>query len=295
MSSSGAKSCPTACNLCGNDGFRHLFDETCKSGYTCSVVRCEKCRLVFTNPVPNEDFLLKLYSHESYKRNTVSGIYCLDEKINSVDHRYVLKHLKRLCNGKRLLDVGCGIGSFVRSALDVGWDAYGVEPSPYVGELARATLGNCISVGFLKTLDFEKESFDAITLWYVLEHVTDPTDFLRDCNYLLKTDGCIFVAVPNVKYMMLRRRVERVTTGKLGSVYAHEHLFQFTPRTLEGFLQKTGFTMVLESTASPYMVSSPGINKLKRLLRLLASAFLASSGISLGGILMFARKRSLNC
>jgi 2-polyprenyl-3-methyl-5-hydroxy-6-metoxy-1,4-benzoquinol methylase len=281
---------PGNCNLCGCDRFYHFFDESHIAGYTFSVVQCKQCGLIATTPLPDDAFLRQLYSAESYKDHTVSGVYCLDTKISPADHQKVLSRLESLSQGRRLLDVGCGVGTFVRTALDACWDAYGIEPSPFASEIAQANIKQRIYSGFLHVSDFAEASFDVITLWYVLEHVRDPRHTLEYCYKLLKARGIIFVAVPNVRYLLFRRKVVQIITGKPGSVYAHEHLYQYTPKTLKMFLHKTNFEFLSEHSASPHMVSGSIVNTIKRVCNIIVSTLFSVTGINLGGILMFGKK-----
>jgi len=280
------------CNLCGYDQFGHLFDEVPASDYKFSVVQCKKCELISTRPIPDDNFLARLYSSGSYQEDTVSGKYCLGEEANRVDHQFVLRRLRSLSMGKQLLDVGCGAGMFVRTALDGGWDSYGVEPSSYASEIAKRNLGYRVHTGFLHSSAFDTISFDVITLWYVLEHVPDPMNILAHSYKLLRPGGTIFIAVPNARYILLRRRLLQVLTGTPGSVHAHEHLYHYTSRTLKAFLDKVGFEFISEHVASPYMVSGTILNSVKRLGKIAVSVVFMVTGTNLGGLLMFGRKIS---
>lgn len=278
------------CDLCGSNSFQYLFDEVPTAGHTFSLIKCKQCRLIFTRPIPDDDFLSSLYGEESYKANTVSGNYCLDDCLSSADHQYVLEWFQSACSGRRLLDIGCGAGGFVESALNAEWDSYGIEPSPYAAKIAQSKVGSRVKNCFLFSGDFEDESFDAITLWYVLEHVSNPKACLTACRRLMKPDGKIFIAVPNARYMFMRRFILRLISGKPGSVYPHEHLFQYTSKTIEAYLRETGFEIMFERCASPYMVSNSISNHIKKLSKPVVSALLSATGINLGGILMFAHK-----
>jgi len=174
--------------------------------------------------------------------------------------------------------------------LNAEWDSYGIEPSPYAAKIAQSKVGSRVKNCFLFSGDFEDESFDAITLWYVLEHVPNPKACLTACRRLMKPDGKIFIAVPNARYMFMRRFILRLISGKPGSVYPHEHLFQYTSKTIEAYLRETGFEIMFERCASPYMVSNSISNHIKKLSKPVVSALLSATGINLGGILMFAHK-----
>ncbi|MBL7183339.1 MAG: class I SAM-dependent methyltransferase [Anaerolineae bacterium] len=81
--------------------------------------------------------------------------------------------------GRRLLDVGCHIGVFLGIAQERGWAAWGIEPSRWAAREARGR-GLQVIEGTLDDVHLAGESFDVITLWDVIEHLTDPLRELRE-------------------------------------------------------------------------------------------------------------------
>lgn len=280
-----------ACRMCGATRVAKLFEESPAPGFTVSVVKCCECGIIATAPQPDPEFLTNLYDTGSYKQNTVSGSYCLDEKISSADFTPILSKLERLTPAGKLLDVGCGMGNFLNAALAAGWDAHGVEPSPYASKLAIDRFGDRVRNELLSTDSFPKETFDAITIWYVLEHVPDPKSVLETANTLLRPGGKLFVAVPNWNYIRIRRHLISLFIGHPGSVHAHEHLYQYTSCTLRNLLVRTNFEYISENCATPYYVSGKLINIAKHIAGLGTKALFATTGINMGGILVFAQKR----
>lgn len=105
-----------------------------------------------------------------------------------------LRYLPPAKERSRVLDVGCGCGDWLRSALQIRWDAAGVEPDPIARKVARDR-------GFdvrEKITEFDGESFDANALSHVIEHVHDPVAMLRACRDKLKPSGMIFIDTPNI-------------------------------------------------------------------------------------------------
>jgi len=108
-----------------------------------------------------------------------------------------VRRLKRPPNGGRLLDVGCGNGEWIRYMRDLGWQVVGQDVDPKAVQQA-AQDGLDVRAGDLESLGLEPESFDAITLSHVIEHLHDPVACLRTCYRLLKPDGLIWLATPNI-------------------------------------------------------------------------------------------------
>ena len=280
------------CNICAGNRFKQLFEETAE-GSTFGVCQCVDCGLVFTHPQPSAMLLNKLYGLESYRENTVSGAYCTNADVSGMDFPIVLRRLSRqiaVQHRPRLLDLGCGTGAFLVAAKEHGMDICGCEPSSYASPIARERLGECVFQGVLSDAHYAEESFDAITIWYVLEHVTDPRAILDHVRKLLRPRGVLFVSVPNWNYIRLRRWFAFPFGGRMGSVHAHEHLFQFSPKTLDRLLQECGFTSVESWPATPYCIGSSIQNAFKKLLFLPVRILHSLCGINYGGILGLYRK-----
>jgi SAM-dependent methyltransferase len=97
----------------------------------------------------------------------------------------------------RLLDVGCGSGRFLADMKALGWDAAGVEFDPKAAEVARTHYGLDVRPGSVHDAGFEPESFDAVTLSHVIEHLPDPVETLARCRQLLKPGGRLVMVTPN--------------------------------------------------------------------------------------------------
>jgi SAM-dependent methyltransferase len=96
-----------------------------------------------------------------------------------------------------VLDVGCGAGAFLNLAKKSGLRTHGVELNPKAAAIAREN-GHAIYNDLLHTIIDRggHPRFDLVTTWQVLEHVSDPVGFLRDCAQFIKPGGYLAVAVP---------------------------------------------------------------------------------------------------
>jgi 2-polyprenyl-3-methyl-5-hydroxy-6-metoxy-1,4-benzoquinol methylase len=106
--------------------------------------------------------------------------------------------------GRRLLDVGCGSGDFLARMRDRGWSVVGVEPDPVAAEGARQR-GLDVHDGMLADAAFTDDSFDAIVLSHVIEHVHDPIALLRECGRALRPGGTLVLFTPNLTSVGHRR------------------------------------------------------------------------------------------
>lgn len=103
----------------------------------------------------------------------------------------------------RLLDAGAGRGRFLLAAARAGYDAVGLEPSAR-GARTAAGRGAAIVRGSIEEASFADGSFDAITLWHVLEHLDDPAAALEHLSRWLQGSGTILVGVPNLASLQAR-------------------------------------------------------------------------------------------
>ena len=279
------------CNLC--DAHKHtvMFEEPAVFGEQFAIVKCDACGFVSTYPLPSKSFSERLYGQDSYQDQTISAAYCSDEDTSSADFNSVLLQLAKTSPSKgRLLDVGCGRGLFMGRAMQDGWDVYGIDPSPYAGGIAKASHGDRVRIGYFDASSFPRASFDAITLWYVLEHVSDPRNVLAAAFEVLKPGGLIFVAVPNWHFLVIRRQLGRLRHGRPGLVHAHEHLSQFTSKTARAMFRKVGFDVLKEMPTSPFLVSGAAINSAKKIAHFGVRLLFQATGRNMAGIMLVGRK-----
>jgi 2-polyprenyl-3-methyl-5-hydroxy-6-metoxy-1,4-benzoquinol methylase len=156
-----------------------------------SVLWCRDCGLGRLKPFPTAEELTRLYS-----RHPVYGLGFRNESHGGFPTR--IKRLSELFPQRgRLLDVGSGLGYFLKIAQDDGWDVDGIEPRSAAVKYCYNNFGIKVHKGFLE--DFEKKpgTYQVITLWDVLEHVYDPLQFLERSIELLAPGGILVVAIPN--------------------------------------------------------------------------------------------------
>ena len=209
----------SACPICKSDQQELLFDRLDHTHYVTQdrfrVVRCRSCAMVFVNPRPDPVEIKAFYTPDFYDV-AITAEKLLEEKRVTLQAR--AKMLSTLSPG-RLLDIGCQKGEFLYWMKQHAWDVHGIEFS----ETPPNVFNMPIHYGRVETAAFEPGSFDAITLWAVLEHVHDPIQTLRQVKSLLASKGRAFVLVPNFRSPPAR-------------VMRHDdiprHLLMFTPSTL---------------------------------------------------------------
>jgi 2-polyprenyl-3-methyl-5-hydroxy-6-metoxy-1,4-benzoquinol methylase len=157
----------------------------------------EKLDLLITFPKPTETELPIYYESEDYISHT-DGKRTLFEKVYQYIKNIALKNKLDLINGLQpekgnLLDIGAGTGDFLAVAQQNGWKITGIEPNEKAKNIAINK-----GISFVENSELlEKESFDTITMWHVLEHIPDLELQIKELKRLLKPNGTILIAVPN--------------------------------------------------------------------------------------------------
>lgn len=143
--------------------------------------------------------------------------------------------LPKPTQGQQLLDIGSGNGGFLLKARDAGWQVIGVDPDPKAVSTVRA-LGVDVYEGDIDALSHEIESFDAITLNHVVEHVHEPRKLLLEINRLLKPNGTLYIATPNIKSIGVK-----IFGKNWRGIESPRHLILFNVSSLKELLDQCGF------------------------------------------------------
>lgn len=140
----------------------------------------------------------------------------------------------------KVMELGCSHGSFVALLRQAGYEASGVEMSPWVVDFGRMTFDAPIAVGPVELLDIPPGSLDVIALMDVLEHLPDPSATVAHCLGLLKSDGILLIQTPQFKVDM-RYEVLRDSNGAfLEQLKADEHLFLFSEQSVVHLFERMG-------------------------------------------------------
>jgi ubiquinone/menaquinone biosynthesis C-methylase UbiE len=199
--------------------------------------------LVYTNPRLDEGSIRDTYEAVE------DPLYVEERGGRELTFQSHLKPLERITGapgGRSLLDVGCYTGVFVEIAARHGWDAWGMEPSRWAVEQAKAR-GLRVVQGTLDTAELPEAHFDVVTLWDVIEHVTDPRGALERVNRLLKPGGVVVVHTIDIDSLFAR------VLGARWPWLMEMHIYYFSRRTLRAMLEKCGFRVLDDRPQGRYL------------------------------------------
>lgn len=269
------------CNLCGANNARLLYPDTLErdnhSGsierYRCTssgygrhhaIVKCTRCGLVYASPREEDSAI-----HQSYEQ-VVDKLYVEERRGRVLTFKRNFRPLLAMMPEPvqpRLLDVGCYAGIFLEIATQHGWEAWGIEPSVWASEEARRR-GQKVVTGTLASADLAPHSFDVVTLWDVMEHLTDPRAELQRINRLLRPGGLVCIHTMDIDSLFPR------LLGPQWPWLMEMHLYYFSRRTLALLLEQTGFQVVTQMAQGRYLLldyllaqlsaASPGLSRVLR-------------------------------
>jgi len=227
------------CPVCGATDFVPFL--TCKD-YTVSqenfnIVSCKACNFKFTNPRPSDSEIGKYYksdtyvSHSDTKKGLINQLY---HGVRSRTLKQKLRLISRYVSRGTILDYGCGTGMFLKTCEDAGWKSFGFEPDL---DARKLSTDKGLTVSDSKQA-LGKETYDIITLWHVLEHVTDLEETLQFFSDSLSDEGRLIIAVPNYT---------SADAKKYGPFWAGydvpRHIYHFEINTLKRLLSRFNFTL----------------------------------------------------
>lgn len=206
-----------------------------------SIAKCQNCELKFTNPRPLEERIPKYYestdyiSHSDMPKSLLDRLYYLirDYAVSSK-----VSLVKKYARTGNVLDVGCGTGQFLNELNKKDFQVTGVEPNPSARKIAQDKFGLTVFEE-KKINDLPAESFQIISLWHVLEHVSDLHSRLLQLKKLLSQDGAIIVAVPNPDSWDANHYKQYWAAYDLP-----RHLYHFNSSAIQKLFGEKGFRLV---------------------------------------------------
>jgi len=221
------------CALCAADDYSAV---DVQRGYR--MVECRRCGLVYLNPRPTDVWLRQ--SYQDYLPTDTDGVIRWNRMMDGLYRSARRRLIRHVPKGGRLLDVGCAYGGFLETMRNAGWQVEGIEIcAPAVAACHRK--GLTVAASTLAEADLPRLRYDVVTLFYVLEHLSDPLGGLRKIRAALKPGGLCLVRVPDTTPLV--KRLARV--GRRNDLYdSPYHLFDYPPPVLTRVLQETGFVNI---------------------------------------------------
>jgi SAM-dependent methyltransferase len=225
--------------VAGAPGPEGLVPTTDRFGTALSdIVRCRHCGHGQLTRFPPAAFLTGAYAEAQ------SSDYLDEETGQRATARRTLDRIEAFCAGGALLDLGCWVGFLLDEARSRGWAARGVEPSAFASQIARGRLGLDVLSADLFDAALPAQSFDAVVLGDVIEHLPAPGAALDRIAALCRPGAVLSLALPDAG-----SRVARALGARWWSVIP-THVQYFTRHSLRTLLARHGW-QVLELRTAP--------------------------------------------
>jgi 2-polyprenyl-3-methyl-5-hydroxy-6-metoxy-1,4-benzoquinol methylase len=230
------------CPLCTSGEFTPWLasNDHFLTGEAFTIVRCDRCNFLFTNPRPTEQESKKYYESTDYisHSNASQGPFAmLYQVVRKITAKKKVKLVQRFVSEGRILDIGCGTGSFLSAIGKKGFIPTGVEPNETARNFASANQ----RLQVFETLtegNFMPKSFKVITLWHVLEHIYPLDETFKTMHRLLDDSGIVVVALPNPE-----SKDARIYKQFWAGYDLPRHIYHFTPATAAALFSRYGFSV----------------------------------------------------
>ncbi|MFI5244764.1 MAG: class I SAM-dependent methyltransferase [Gemmatimonadales bacterium] len=216
------------CEVCGSRDRKRLMEFR---GFT--YHSCLECTHVYVAPRVRLDLLLDLASHHEHDDDENDFL-----EIQKIFAEPICHLIRLRAPGNRLLDLGFGRGHIMRLARAYGFEVYGMDSSRRLVAQLESEFGKRLNHGTLGADPIPWDSFDAIVMSHVVEHLVDPVRILRDVLAKLSPGGLLYVAVPDIESLQFR------IFGKYwDAINPLVHMQYFNEKSLSRLLRDAGFVL----------------------------------------------------
>lgn len=217
------------------------------------ILRCSACTLMWLDPQPTAAQLHEVYGSDYYRNErffdagneTIYGYYDYGSErfVKQLDHQRVVDRITSLLgplatNGRRFLDIGCGLGYLLDVAHDRGFEVVGIDYNSSAIEWIRSKYRFTAIGGDFMAYDGER--CDAVTMLDVIEHLPRPFDALAKAASLTRPGGVFVLSTMDSDSFVSRLFGKRLEDFRRTS----EHLYFFNRRTIRAFLERAGFEVL---------------------------------------------------
>lgn len=226
-----------------------VYENTIFNNKEFSYIKCASCKLIFVSPLPDNDDYDEMYP-VSYQGTIIEAPVGLYDKLFSMIS-------EKFSNLNTILDYGCGNGRFVIEALDKGFQVTGTEYNPEIVSQLSKKFSNA---RFVTIDDFVKENntFDAIFLSNVLEHLTNPKEVMIRLKDKLNPNGIFILEGPieanftlKLVFTKLIFSIRKKIFGKKTN-HVPTHIFYSNKNNQENFFKSVGLETLYYNIEEDY-------------------------------------------
>ena len=227
------------CMMCESKKFRKVYFFVSDNNiHHSDLVQCLDCGHHYSI-FKDTSNLAALYEDKQYKVIDTRG--SLSDYIVLADSKRILWSIEKLTGPTpRLLDFGCGKGTFMNIARNQGWETKGVETAESRAHFAKNIFDLDVDTGLYESGSIDDTPFDVITLFHVVEHLPHPKRLLKNLvDHNLKDGGLVVIEVPLYESFQ-----SLLAKQKWIHIDHHYHLSHFSEDTLDRLVNYLGLSVV---------------------------------------------------
>jgi SAM-dependent methyltransferase len=227
-----------SCPFCNGERLRRYsaVAHDCKPKLV-NIVECQSCQAGWQWPLQRTEAQSEQVFNQAYATGEERTYFDLDKRntVASCQREFIETHIKI---PGRLLDIGCGDGTFVRNMAQAGWYAVGLDPAIKVPVVENCSAGHLnLKSDFVADLPVG-DTFDLITLWDVVEHVEKPDQLIADAVSRLAPGGMLVVETGNYQC------AGRIQSDRKWWNFQMDHRWYFAPPQLRAILASAGLDRI---------------------------------------------------
>ncbi|MBY0478516.1 MAG: class I SAM-dependent methyltransferase [Chitinophagaceae bacterium] len=235
----------TSCPVCKSQSFNQVLNvkDFTVSQELFPIVECNDCSLRFTQQIPDETAVQRYYqsanyiSHTNTNKGIINRLYHIARTFTMMSKESLVKNATKKAVGM-LLDVGSGTGTFVHTMSVAGWNVVGLEPDAAARAVALKKY-NCDIYPSEELFMLPASTYDAVTMWHVLEHVHRLDEYIDQLKKIVAPGGKLIIAVPN--YTSYDAEFYREDWA---SYDVPRHLYHFSPKSMRMLMERHGLKVI---------------------------------------------------
>lgn len=203
------------------------------------IWKCDACTAMFTQDIPGPEGIGKYYQSENYISHSDTQKGFINQMYHRIRKRTIIKKMQlvkrqTVLDKGSVLDVGCGTGAFLNTMQQSGWKITGLEPDDAARKTALA-LYNINPLPSQKIFELPESTFNAVSMWHVLEHVHQLHEYVEQLKKIITKAGKIFIAVPNYTSF------DAAAYKAYWAAYdVPRHLYHFSPKSMSVLMEMHG-------------------------------------------------------
>lgn len=231
------------CPLCQSATAKEVY-----KSHNLTLLKCGKCELSYLWPMPAPDEIKKFYSQEyfEYEKDSAHAYadYQAMEKSLAKEAWRKINFIRSFTTARMLLDLGCGLGTFLKEAKAKGYKVSGNDISDYAQKTVSTELKVPFYKGSVAQSALPKRHFELVTAWDVFEHIPEISAAFKNVSSTIVENGFLFLTTPNIK------SVDSKILGRYWYGYKKipEHLIFFSPESIRYALENNGFEVLTIKT-----------------------------------------------